>query len=80
MPRYYFPIKDGIILVPDDTGKELQDVEEARAEAERLAEQVRQELRRTPNLVDELRVEIRNSEDQVLGWVGLAHGESPAGN
>lgn len=79
MPRYYFTIKNGIILVPDDTGRELRDFEEARAEAANLAVEVRRGLGRIPNLVPELRVEIRNSENQVVGWVDLAQAVSSAG-
>jgi len=73
MPHYYFHIQDGVRLVVDKNGKELGNEEEAYREAMRLAEQVLSELGRTPNLANELNVEIRDAGGRLVGHVPLAH-------
>ena len=35
MPRYFFDTSDGDRLIPDDEGIEMQDIEAAKAEAQR---------------------------------------------
>ena len=71
MSRYFFHVRNGIPLVIDKVGKELAGLFEARLEARALADQVRSELGKVPQLSRELHVEIEDDTGKVLGIVNL---------
>jgi hypothetical protein len=71
MPRFYFHIKDGVRLVTDDVGKDLQDIEEARREGAMLASEVRSEITKPVDLVKELHVEIEDEAGKIVGMINL---------
>lgn len=71
MMRFYFHIRDGIRLVTDDVGKDLNDLDEARREAEILAAEVRSEITKPIDLVKELHVEIEDETGKIIAMVKL---------
>ena len=53
MPRYYFDLREGDKIAPDDEGTELDSVSQVQVEAARaLAEMARDAINRSPDLID----------------------------
>lgn len=50
MPRYFFNIRDGHVVDEDEEGIELPDIEAARAEAQAVVEELRDELLDADNI------------------------------
>jgi len=71
MPRYFFNVQNGVRLVNDRHGKELDDVDAAREEATKLATAIRNEFVTANPLIDQLSVEISDDSGTVLDKVPL---------
>ena len=72
MPRFFFHVKNGVRLVTDQTGKELDDLNAARQEGTMLAREIRAEITKPAALVNELRVEIEDEVGTILDTIMLA--------
>ena len=71
MPRYFFDTYDGNVLVPDDEGQELKDLEAAKAVAQEELPQMAQD-----GLPDgderTFIVSVRDEVGQVMLWAALS--------
>jgi hypothetical protein len=79
MPLYFFHLRDGDQLVPDDTGMNLQDIEEARAEAVRSARDILADQLRAGEALDGQIVEIADETGKVLDVVTFQDALRPNG-
>jgi hypothetical protein len=68
MPRYYFDIRDGDDLAPDEEGLDLPSIERVQEEAARsLADMARDAVRRNRDGAGhEMAIEVRDDEGAVL--------------
>jgi hypothetical protein len=65
MPRFYFDVRDGVTVMLDDTGLDLDSIDEATEEAARtLGEIAREVLPRS--VMCELAIEVRDADQQPL--------------
>jgi hypothetical protein len=67
MPRYYFDIRDGEDLAPDDEGLELSTIEAAWAEAAySLADMLREAVRTVQGADRRMAIEVRDDNGLAL--------------
>jgi hypothetical protein len=73
MPRYYFDVREGVRLVPDDVGLEFANIDAAEREAAECAASIGRDLLPT-GCARSVTVEVRNTHGQrvVTATVTLA--------
>jgi hypothetical protein len=79
MPRYYFHLYDGPDVVPDDTGMDLADIQEARIEAIKSARDILADQLRAGEALDGQLIEIADEKGTVLGIVKFKDALRPDG-
>lgn len=71
MPRFHLNAYDGVAL-PDSTGRDLADLDEARAEAVRLAGELMRDGATDRRLGDNWRIEVADDTGRSLFWLDLS--------
>lgn len=79
MPTFYFHLRDGNTYVADETGMELNDLNEARAEAVRGARDILADQLRAGEALDGQRIEIADDHGEVLEVVTFKEALRPDG-
>ena len=79
MHRYFFHLRDGGNLVPDETGMELASLEDARREAVQSARDILADQLRAGQALDGQRIEIADERGEVLVIVTFREALRPDG-
>lgn len=79
MTMYFFHLRDGDQFIPDETGIDLPDINEARREALQSARDMLAEQIRAGEALDGQRIEITSPEGEVLDVVSFREALRPAG-
>jgi hypothetical protein len=79
MPIYFFNLRDGDDIVPDETGMDLADLDDARLEAVRSARDILADQLRAGQELDGQLIEIADERGQVLDVMKLRDALRPNG-
>lgn len=72
MPRYYFHIREGSVLIPDDEGLNLTDAESAMREARESARDFVVDALMMRRAVGDQKIEVADNLGHVIGTLKIA--------
>ena len=78
MPRYFFHIRDGENIIPDEEGLELPDNEAAGVEARRSAVEMLADAQRDSTDISHQVIEVTTADGVVIARVELAPSDPPS--
>ena len=71
MPIYYFHVRDGALLLDDNVGTDLPNLDAAIAEARASAREIAADSLKANEAIDGRKIEIADGEGKVLGAIPI---------